>query len=114
MLKCGQQGTKCRHPLTSPKTLPLKTRILQGAHTGFSRAQGNKESAMRTSPMTRNQREELWHELIAINFWDESYAHNPSPTLIEATAWEARRRRVHVIVEQLNHDEWTSTTSNEF
>jgi hypothetical protein len=54
--------------------------------------------------MTRNQREELRNELIAIKFWDESYAQSTSHNFIETDAWKARRRRVHEILEQLSRD----------
>lgn len=39
----------------------------------------------------------LWHELRAINFWDNAYKSSDSHNSIEAAAYKARRRRLREI-----------------
>jgi len=59
---------------------------------------------MQKKRMQQDQLEDLGYELISIAFWDESYERGINQNVVETTAWEARRRRVREIAEQLNRD----------
>ena len=49
----------------------------------------------------RHRIEELWDEIRAIDYWNRDYNRQQTHDFVDASAWEARRRRVFEIAREL-------------